>query len=714
MPGPGVSHLQRRYLLALALLFAAQLGIIAAVLLLAGLDMDAGQRAAFHQTLGQQAGMLAVAALMLLMLLGLALKRVFDRWLAPLAMLAEETALLQSNPAHRSDIDGAQPVRELAGRFNAMARQMQALQEESRDSIDSALRSLAQERNRLAALMADLALGVLMCNLEGRILLYNSHASALLDNGAGAAPGLGRSVFGLIERGLIVHALERLQHRLGARPDGEAAPVLHDLPRAAFVAGMPDGRMMRMQIAPVLDDAQALSGFVLTVDDISRQAQAQDRDAALLDRLLQQARAGIANIRAAAETLGAYADMPPQRRARFIAAIEEESQALAAAIGQATAEREDDASRSWHLEEMRGDDLLALLRRRLESRSLQVEARVLCEPAPWLQVDSYALTQALARLGAGIRQECGDAALALQLGAEGRLAWLEYAWQGAAPSPALLRQWEEETPDGGASLQSVAQRHGGETMLLNQEGMLRWRLLLPALPASAALPLPRPRPSRPEFYDFDLFSQAGQNAELDATPLSRLSCTVFDTETTGLDPGGGDDIIAIGALRIVNGRLLQQEQFERLVRPRRSVSPASFAVHGISDDMLRHQPGSAEVLAQFHRFVEDTVLVAHNAAFDLRFLRMREAEAGVTFDQPVLDTLLLSQALHPNQAEHSLEAIAARLGVAVVGRHTALGDAIVTAEVLLRMLPLLADAGIVTLGQAREAARHTRYARLDY
>lgn len=714
MPAPGISRLQRRYLPALALLLAAQLGIIAAVLLLAGLDMDAGQRAAFYQALGQQAGMLAVAGFMLLLLLALGLKRVFDRWLAPLAMLTEETALLQSNPAHRSEIDGAPPVRELAGRFNALAGRLQALQQESRDSIDSALRSLAQERNRLAALMADLALGVLVCNLEGRILLYNSHASALLDNGAGAAPGLGRSVFGLIERDLIVHALEQLQHGLQTQLAGEATPVLHDLPRAAFVTGMPDGRMMRMQIAPVLDDAQALSGFVLTVDDISRQAQAQDRDAALLDRLLREARAGIANIRAAAETLGAYPEMPPQRRARFIAAIEQESQALAAAIGQAATQREDEASRSWHLEEMRGDDLLALLRRRLEGRSLRMSARSLCEPAPWLQVDSYALTQALARLGAGILRECGAGSLALQLGAEGRLAWLEFVWQGHAPSAALLRQWEEEAPNDGPSLQAVAQRHGGETMLLNQDGMLRWRLLLPAQHASAALPLPRPKPSRPEFYDFDLFGQAGQSAELDATPLSRLSCTVFDTETTGLDPGGGDDIIAIGALRIVNGRLLRQEQFERLVRPRRPVSPASFAVHGISDDMLRHQPGSAEVLAQFHRFVEDTVLVAHNAAFDLRFLRMREAEAGVAFEQPVLDTLLLSQALHPNQAEHSLEAIAARLGVNVVGRHTALGDAIVTAEVFLRMLPLLAEAGIATLGQAREAARHTRYARLNY
>ena len=65
MAAPGISHLQRRYLLMLALLFAAQVGIVAAVLLLAGLDMEAGQRAVFYQALGQQAGMLAVAALML-------------------------------------------------------------------------------------------------------------------------------------------------------------------------------------------------------------------------------------------------------------------------------------------------------------------------------------------------------------------------------------------------------------------------------------------------------------------------------------------------------------------------------------------------------------------------------------------------------------------------------------------------------------------------
>jgi DNA polymerase III subunit epsilon len=80
----------------------------------------------------------------------------------------------------------------------------------------------------------------------------------------------------------------------------------------------------------------------------------------------------------------------------------------------------------------------------------------------------------------------------------------------------------------------------------------------------------------------------------------------------------------------------------------------------------------------------------------------------------VLDTLLLSALVHPNQPSHELEAIAERFEITLLGRHTALGDALVTAEVLLRLIPLLQEKGIRTLRQAREAAQQTYYARLKY
>ena len=220
--------------------------------------------------------------------------------------------------------------------------------------------------------------------------------------------------------------------------------------------------------------------------------------------------------------------------------------------------------------------------------------------------------------------------------------------------------------------------------------------------------------SRPVFYDFDLFAHRDTGQALEDRPLSALTFTVFDTETTGLDPGGGDEIIQIGAVRLVNGKLLRGECFEQLIDPRRSVPAASVPFHGLTSAQLRGRPTIEQVLPVFHRFAQDTVLVAHNAAFDMRFLQEKQALTGLRFDQPVLDTLLLSAVLHPHQDSHRLEAIAQRLGVPVVGRHTAMGDALVTAELFLRLLPLLADQGIHTLGQALAAAQQSRYARLRY
>jgi DNA polymerase-3 subunit epsilon len=243
-----------------------------------------------------------------------------------------------------------------------------------------------------------------------------------------------------------------------------------------------------------------------------------------------------------------------------------------------------------------------------------------------------------------------------------------------------------------------------------------FRLLLPlANPqerAEAAVLLPTD--SRPEYYDFDLFKTTERTRSLDDQRLSELAYTVFDTETTGLNPSQGDEIIQIGAARIVNNKLLRQESFEQLVDPKRSIPAASIPIHGIQPEMVRGQPTIDQVLPAFHAFAQDTVLVAHNAAFDMRFLQLKQAQAGLAFDHPVLDTLLLSAVVHPNQDSHRLEALAERFNVTIVGRHTALGDAMVTAEVFLKLVPLLAEKGIHTLGEAREAAQKTYYARLKY
>lgn len=275
-----------------------------------------------------------------------------------------------------------------------------------------------------------------------------------------------------------------------------------------------------------------------------------------------------------------------------------------------------------------------------------------------------------------------------------------------------LRMGGEASP---VTLRDVLERHRAEAWLEDDPTRAggRFRLLLPLAEPGESAPPPAPA-SRPEYYDFDLFSQPAHARELDERKLTELAYTAFDTETTGLEPTAGDEIISIGAVRMLNGRLLAAETFDQLVDPQRPISPASAKIHGITPAMLAGQPTLAHVVPAFHQFCEDTVLVGHNAAFDMRFLQLKEAATGVKFTQPVLDTLLLSAVLHRDLGEHQLEAIAGRFGVSVTGRHTALGDALVTGEIFLRMIPLLAERGIVTLRQAREASERTLHARVRY
>jgi len=377
----------------------------------------------------------------------------------------------------------------------------------------------------------------------------------------------------------------------------------------------------------------------------------------------------------------------------------------------------------WPLEEMLGADLVAAIARRIETQHACRASATEVEPDLWLKVDSFSVLQAVTHLAGRLVDEYGIKLVQLRLARQGSRAALDLLWIGQAMSTETVIGWETEPirVDGQSvslTVRDVVDRHDGafwfERERVRQAAF--FRMLLPVADAVEQLDAAQfvHAAGRPEVYDFDLFRVTDQSRELADRRLVELTYTVFDTETTGLDPTGGDEIIQIGAARIVAGKMRREDCFEQLVDPQRDIPAASIPIHGITPDMVRGAPTIDTVLPAFHAFVQDTVLVAHNAAFDMRFLELKRERTGCVFDQPVLDTLLLSAVVHPNQDSHRLEAICERLGVQVLGRHTALGDAMVTAEVLIKLLPLLAERGIHTLGQAREAAERTYLARVKY
>lgn len=217
-----------------------------------------------------------------------------------------------------------------------------------------------------------------------------------------------------------------------------------------------------------------------------------------------------------------------------------------------------------------------------------------------------------------------------------------------------------------------------------------------------------PHAPRPLVYDFDLLDQDPGTDLLD-TPLSQLPFVVFDTETTGLDPQR-DAVVQIGAVRVLNSKIIAGEQFETLVNPGRPIPAASAAVHHITDQSVAKAPDFATASAAFHLYAKDAVLVAHNAPFDMAFLHRQAQLGGPAWDHPILDTVHLSAVVFGGSAEHTLDAICARLNIQIPEdqRHTALGDARATAQALVAMLRVLDQRGLHRFGQLRDQMRRHR------
>ena len=174
---------------------------------------------------------------------------------------------------------------------------------------------------------------------------------------------------------------------------------------------------------------------------------------------------------------------------------------------------------------------------------------------------------------------------------------------------------------------------------------------------------------------------------------------VFDIETTGFS-NTNDKITEIGAVKIENFKVV--DRFSELVNPEVDISYKIQELTGITNDLVSDKPTIEEILPKFLEFVGDSVLVAHNAEFDMGFISQKSREQGLEFKNKSVDTLTLARVLLPHLKRHRLNVIAKDLGIPLLNHHRAVDDAEATAHIFIKFLEMLKKQGVEVLSDINE------------
>lgn len=616
--------------------------------------------------------------------------------------------------AHGGARDGVEAARfaalaPLPEAVNELCQQFALARKDLSIGLAGATQRAEDNAAQLAAVLNGLSEGVIVCTLDHHVVLYNQVAKELLS--ATGQIGLLRMVFDVMAAPPILHKLAVLRGSAQNQTSAIAAP---------FLAGSADGRkLLQTRMTLFFDAVGDVLGYVLTLTDAGPATAALARLDGLLNDMREELEARLDRL--APYQLASDQLTPDQLTPAPLTKIDESARDREWKITRAAIRRLTENCRraltGWcPVTDVLSSDLFDAVQTQFQQAQFQDAA---CTITPtglpvWLRAEPQSLALALAVLARKIA--AAAAVREIDLAAEvivrsyseefapspgDEAAWIDLIWTGGEMPDETVDRWLKSSVPamGGMRVRDILAYHGSAAVTQRgKDG--RAYLSIPVRKGREAGGHAHPAlPGRPEYYDMSLLSLPQGAASLGQRPLKSLTYVVFDTETTGLDPSGGDEIVQIGGVRVVNGRILSGENFESLINPLRPIPPQSIQYHGITDPMVKNQPAADVVLPRFKTFADKSILVAHNAAFDLKFLRKRETDYGVRFDNPILDTMLMSAFLDGPDVDHSLDAICERYGIDIAHRHTALGDALVTAAVLLRQIDALAARDITTFAQ---------------
>ena len=325
--------------------------------------------------------------------------------------------------------------------------------------------------------MAELAVAVLVCNVDGRILLYNSAARSVLADDT--AVGLGRSVFDIVDRGLLEHAVARIR---AASAASHVATTLYG------------GRLLQVQVATVDGPEGEVAGFVLLLEDLTERMSASSRRDDQLREFTEATRASLGIIQAAIESVTDYPDMEAENRQEFIGIVREASQRLGRQFEVWATESATYLAADWLLSEMSGNDLLSVVAGAIEREGAVTVSVVPTTDALWVKADSHALARTAVHLVGRLRDQVGVETMTLAITRAGGHAQIEAAWTGQAPEPEDFQAWLDEPLTGGAApnAREVIARHGGEVWSGGTSGAAQALVLLLPLTEAATTPGVRP------------------------------------------------------------------------------------------------------------------------------------------------------------------------------------------------------------------------------
>ena len=616
--------------------------------------------------------------------------RMTDQFLQSILKIRHGAEIISRiNLSHRIELATGDELQELACDFNHMAENLGKAYEELEDRVREATRTVQEERNRLATVLRTMVDGVVVANEAAETILMNPRARIILERGY--TSGIGTALSRIFPRDRLSFHLKNLRRRWN-----QGRETVEDV-----VFPLQNGKLLTGSLSIIPGTDGEPSGFLLVFRNLSTRNVEE-----ALQELPQLLRGPLAASRSLIETLLRHREMPTEKHLAFLTAVTQELDNLSARILALEESTNATHSSRWPAIPSNPRDLLEEAVLLVPGIFVEIESddtpvsSVLVEPFTWVAALQCVLQWILRTnsvslpIGAHLRVEDGTVVTSFRItGAfNGDPAELETLAVCPAGEPPL-------------SLGEAVHKNRGELWIRSSGDFHEVRLAL--LQTTAVSEGRRENglfDGEPEFYDFDLFlpRPVVERTEQLQADLEDLDYVVFDTETTGMRLSQGDKAISISGIRIRRGRIQSAEIFHTLINPGRTIPHESVQFHHIEDHMVADAPTISKVYPQFVEFVGDSILVAHNAAFDKKCLELAAAESGLPMiDNPMLDTLLLSYGIHEGNERHSLEAMTERMGITIVGRHTSLGDARATAQVFLGLFPLLSARGVKTLAEAK-------------